>query len=83
MTAYTNIIPGPREMCILICHQAKKESEVIKTFNIVRDTSKGYHKLLKEMEKTFGKKKKGQFIPDNLEGDTEKDEIIKRFKEVY
>ena len=34
MTAYTNIIPdlnflGPREMCILICHQAEKESDFI------------------------------------------------------
>ena len=33
MTAYTNIIYeldflGPREMCILICHQAEKESEI-------------------------------------------------------
>ena len=60
-----------------------KQSDNIMAENLLEASEQSEIDLLMEMKRIKGSKPKGQTIPDEIDGETEPDNILNKFKEVY
>ena len=61
----------------------KKQADTIRAEILIEASEEGEINLLKEMKKIKGCKSKGQTMPEEIDGETDPDNILAKFKEVY
>ena len=61
----------------------KKINANLKKEQLVEASERGDIELMAAMKEIRGKKQKGQTIPECIEGETEPDKILEKFRSVY
>ena len=60
-----------------------KQADTIKAENLLEASEQSEMDLLREMKRIKGSKGQSQTLPDEVDGETEADNILEKFKEVY